>query len=266
MRSRSTAALAPLLLLALGAPGVARAQPADDAARARALYRQGAAAARRGRWDEAARAFRESRELAPSPRTLARLAGAEAEAGHLVAAAASYRELLAAAPARRAARRAERALAELEGRIAHVELSIEGLRDDDRIELDGSAIPHASLAAALPLDPGRHTVVVLRGGDVVGLEELEVAEGQRTDLSVELITPAAAAVEEPAEGPARAAAPRPAATPAAGGDDLALPVGLGVGAGLLVAAGVVVAILFATGAVGAGGFSGNLQPGAVTFE
>ena len=93
---------------------------------ARDLYQDGLRAAQEGRWEEARVAFERSYELSPRDATLLNLATALGETGRFVAAIEAYRRFLARADERTRARggpAAERAIAELEARLAHVSIS-----------------------------------------------------------------------------------------------------------------------------------------------
>lgn len=193
------AVLAFLLVLV---PAVASAQTASETAAARDLFRQGLAAIEESRWDDAADAFRRSYELVPRASTLVNLATAQVELGQLVEARESYRTFLAnPGRAGRLVEDTRLALEELEPRIAHVRLRIEGLEDGEVVRLDGEEISRAAAAARLPMNPGRRTVEVLRGGEVAGRASFTLDEGEEREvpIAVAALVEAPRLPEEPAE-------------------------------------------------------------------
>lgn len=151
-----------LLLPALAATAAAQPsppRPAPDEATlslAREHYETGVRAADAGRWSEAADAFERSYALSRAAAALANLVAARVALGQAVAARDDADRLLRDHPDIDSDRRAwaERTRAEAAARIAHLELL--GVDRGARIEVDGRAVP----SATLELDPGPHTVLV----------------------------------------------------------------------------------------------------------
>jgi hypothetical protein len=184
------------LLAGLGLASFAHAQEsatASETALARQLFREGIDAARGGDFERARRAFARSYQLSRRPVTLLNLAGAQSQTGELVQAAESYRRYLRMTREDGDARRreaAEQALAALEPRIPHVVISVVGLHEDDRLELDGDELSPAALNQRFPVDPGEHRVVLERSGAEPVVEIFDIREGD--DRQVSLTAPAQA--------------------------------------------------------------------------
>ena len=132
-------------MLAIGGASAARAQDgpsASEVAAARDLFRSGVEALSAEQWEDAARDFERSFALAQRPNTLLNLATAQSELGRVVAAIESYRGYLSLSDEDDDRRPAvEQAIAELEPRVAHVTLELDGFEEGDVLTLDGSALP-----------------------------------------------------------------------------------------------------------------------------
>ncbi len=233
------------------------AASAQDVARARALFEEGLEAARGERWEDARAAFRESLSIAERPSTLVNLAGAEVETGHLVEGAETYRRFLevATAPRDQPLRApAEAALRDVEARIPHATISIDGTYD--RAELDGEPLARSVLGRTMALDPGAHVVVVTRGGEEAARRAFETREGESIDVAVVVLAP-----EAPAPMDEVIAVP---VEPSRGSDD-GLWIGLGVGLGAAVVLGVVLGVVVATTPSAPAIYQGNFGDGVIRF-
>ena len=251
--TRAALALVALLFACSLASPQERAPTAHEVAAARQSFREGLAHAQADRWPEARAAFERSYALAPRPVTLLNLAGAQAETGSLVLAAESYRAFLRGEGAARHRAEVQAALARLDARIAHVQIRIEGLGDEDAIELDGAPLSRAALDGDLPLDPGAHEVRVLRDGYLPLVRPLELAEAERSELRIDATL--AAREADPARAPREVLAIEPSEPdltllvhepdPARGEDPLpwivgvtiavvAIGAGVGIGVGIYV--------------------------------
>lgn len=242
--------LAAVLAWLACAPAPAAAQSANETALARRFFRAGIQAARSRSWDEAREAFQRSYDLSPRPVTLLNLAAAQAESGRLVEASESYRRFLHDVTQGRHSRAAEQALAGLEPRIPHLDITIAGLTDDHVIRLDGDELSHAALGSALPVDPGRHELMVVAPDGDATHETVSVGEGDRA--SVRLRAPM---VRLPVAPP-----------PNDDDDEGGISPWVWVGAGAAAVTAAVVLIVVTTG--GSGGspprgdpFTGTLGPG-----
>ena len=239
--------------------GSARAQSRAELAAARELFEAGLAASRDRRWEDARDAVERSLAIAERPSTLLNLAGAQAETGQLVAAAASYQRFLEISTEREARHRpgAESALRAVEARIAHVTIRVAGADSGDHAELDGSAI---ELDQSVPLDPGAHEVVVLRGDDEIGRRSFQVDEGD--DATIDVTVRAQPRVSE-VVGPSEPDPMVPEAPPSGGSDDTWVWVGVGIGAAVAIGVAVGVGVAVATSEPSY--YGGNLGDGMIRF-
>jgi len=243
-------------------------------AMARQLFQEGVAHARAEEWEPARASFERSYAIAAVPVTLLNLASAQAQVGQLVAGLESYRNFLSSAgDSRRAARyrtQAEQAVAELEPRIAHLTLRVEGLQAGDELTVGGSALSRAALGGDLPVDPGDIDVQVLRAGDTVASESVHLAEGEARVLTLiahrAVPSPTRAAQASVGE---QANEPGVAILPSEGeeADDssvLSSP-WLWTGVGVAVVGAVLAGVLVA-GSGGASPYQGNIGSGGLRFR
>lgn len=154
---------------------------------ARELFDEGNALMRRNEYADAAQRFERALSLRPTAHIRYNLAAALAQSGELVRAAellgAIGGDALAASDVRTAAH--ER-LTELEPRIARLTIRIEGHVGRARIYLDRRPIELSALDAQLLVDPGRHFIAVRDGRDVLFSHEIDLAEGERSVVMMEL--------------------------------------------------------------------------------
>jgi tetratricopeptide (TPR) repeat protein len=186
-----------------GGPASAAAQDQQAVAAARQLFQTGLDAAADERWDDAIDAFDRSYRAAPRPVTLYNLAGAQASGGQLVAATESYRRFLHEATERRYAsyrRTASTAVEDLAARLAFVTIEADGRGPEDAIRFDDQPWPAALLDVEAPVDPGPHTIEIVRASEVLDREEIELSEGERIRVSLE-VPAALAGIDPETEGP-----------------------------------------------------------------
>jgi len=164
---RAGAAL--VLVLALAAGRASAAGPsAADVATARELYKQGADALDAGNAAVAADKLAQAWALVQTPVIGFDLSRAQLALGHLVEAreaALSVQRLPVGhdetARSNEARGAAGKLAAQLESRIPHVTVSVEGLAGHEAtVKIDGSVIPGAALSVARQADPGSHVAVV----------------------------------------------------------------------------------------------------------
>jgi hypothetical protein len=150
------------------------------------LFREGRRAADLGNFAVACEKFEASHRLDPAPGTLLNLADCEETRGQLTRA---WRDFLALADAlpetddRKAvalerARNLERSMPKLRVRLAHAS-------ETARVFRDGVELGDMTLGVALPVDPGRHIVVVRDGGYREQSYTVIVRRGEERDLQVE---------------------------------------------------------------------------------
>lgn len=133
-----------------------------DAAAAEALFEQGRQAMETKDYDVACDKFRESQRLDPAAGTQFNLANCEEQRGKLATAWELYRSVIEQLPAddTRLATAKERA-AGLANRLPKLTITL--VPDAPKgtvVERDGVALGSASLGVALPVDPGKHEIVV----------------------------------------------------------------------------------------------------------
>lgn len=143
----------------------ARAQSADAAA-AEVLFREGRAAMEAGDAKTACPKFRESNRLDPAPGTVLNLADCEEKLGRFATAWSLFKEVTQRLPAsdERHGLAAQRATA-LEPKVPKLSVKLEpGSPEGTRVLRDGVELRGASLDTLLPVDPGRHEIVVTTPG------------------------------------------------------------------------------------------------------
>jgi hypothetical protein len=174
-----------LAVALLGRPWPARAESSQSSA-AGALFRAGREAMERGETAEACAKFEESQRLESAPGTQLNLAVCEAKLGRLARALELFRtvrERLTAGDFRLAFIDQQSAL--LSNRVALITLVLPNDAPPDvRVECDGVALGAASMGVALPVDPGRHFVVVRAWGREDRRFEWVLGEGERRVVAV----------------------------------------------------------------------------------
>jgi hypothetical protein len=217
-------------------PAHAAASPpaADDAARtkARALGYAGVEAYGAGDYSEASAKLEESFQLLPVPSLGLWSARALVGLGRWVVAEQRYRAVarLPIAPGdsrvqQQAKDDAQRERTELLRRIPSLKLRISGAGVDEvAVSVDGNARSSAELARALLLDPGRHEIVGVRGGERSQVV-LTLVERSHEEIELRFRTPAAAAGDpaSTAADTAAAGASAPSPTLASAAADAAAP-------------------------------------------
>jgi hypothetical protein len=168
----------------------ALAQPSTGAssALAEALFQQGRDLFKREQYPQACAKFAESQRLEPKLGTLLNLALCDEKAGKIATAWAEYTS--AAAIARREGQKEREDFAreqvELLGKkLAHVILKVDAPPAGLTINLDGKPLDGAVLNAPLPIDPGRHFLMVTAPGKTGWSTVLEVPP-QRVDIPMEI--------------------------------------------------------------------------------
>lgn len=246
---------------ALAQDGASAEPSASQVALARQLYAEGLREAEAHRYEEARAAFERSYALSPREVTLLNLAIVLAESGKLVAAVDAYRRFLARADADIEARHgasARWALAGLEPRLAAVTIAVRHLRPTDVVRIDENVIAREGLGFEVPIDPGTHSVEVLRGRRSCARRAIRVAEGGHIDVELDASCPPSA--EETARLAAAAEASREDRSSGS-----SAWVWLGVSAGVLAVAAVVVMIIFLAQPEPLDPFVGNLGPGTIAL-
>ncbi|MCU0675731.1 MAG: hypothetical protein MUE69_23425 [Myxococcota bacterium] len=227
-------------------------------AAARERFREGVAAAERGRYDVAVRAFRAALEVRDAAAVRFNLASALFELREDVEAFALARGVHedASAPAdlRERATFLER---EVRGRNAVVEVQLGGLADGAR--LGDRVLAPEELGVPILLEPGTVEVLGLRGGEIVTRRALTLRAGAEAYVDVSVVpTPAELAREEAA---------REERDPLAEGPGERSRVGLfvGIGAAVVAVAAVVVIAVVATRDTTEAPVRGDFEPGVIRW-
>jgi tetratricopeptide (TPR) repeat protein len=233
------------LVAALAAAPVAHAQ---SAAVAEGLYRQARDLMAAGKYDEACPKFAESQRLDPATGTLLNLAACHEKQGKLASAWIEYSDALIAA--RRDGREdrveyARQRSAELEPQLSRLTLQLDANADAAglTLALDGAAIGRAVIGAAMPVDPGTHTVTANAPGKKSWTQSIEI--GKVADQKTLNIPSLEDAPPEPVAPPAAAGPPPVQLLPAPSHEDAGarpiptsvylmggVTVALGIGAGI----------------------------------
>jgi hypothetical protein len=177
----------------------ARADNAD------ALKQQGVAAAQHGDWELARQRFEQSYALEPRPLTLYNLAAAQEHTDKLVAARASYEAFLkktAKGEHDKFRKFAAEAIAKLDQAIPRIRIRSTGFAAGTAVRLDGRALAASELAGDIAVDPGDHTVTVVRGSDTVARSAVRLARGVHEDVALVAPPPPVPVPAPPATTPA----------------------------------------------------------------
>lgn len=170
-----------------------------DQARGEALQKAGIAAAQAKDWALARKHFEESYAEFPKPVVLYNLATAQEQTDQLVAARTTYIKFLdKTLPGDDDEKwrvRAKAAIANLDKSIPTLEIKLTGFTASVVVELDGRALATTELDHAIPLDPGEHVVVALRGTEELARRPVLVGRGSRAKS--ELVAPPPKAVLPP---------------------------------------------------------------------
>jgi hypothetical protein len=178
--------------LAQAAPGKpAQASQADDQEAkkrdAKAKFIQGRDALNRGEYATALILFRTSQELYPSPGTLLNLALCEERLGLLGSALVHFQEVARLLPpGDERLSIAKNGAAMIEARAPRLRVEIAKTAPAGiSLSRDGAPVAASELGKDLPIDPGKHVVVVRAPGRADRAYEVTLVEGAREVLTVE---------------------------------------------------------------------------------
>ncbi|HET7539287.1 MAG TPA: hypothetical protein VFK05_05425 [Polyangiaceae bacterium] len=211
-RMRSLASLFASAALLL--PQVARAEPSPtEISAAKRAFEGALSAEAEGRWADAASKLREAIAVKDTPGLRFHLAHCETELGQLVEAALEYDRALellrAGANAPDVQKLLAPARAELLQRLPRLILELPADVPVPLISIDKQPYPASELALGVPLNPGRHEVLVQAAGRHPFERALSLKEGDRIALPVVL---AVAAVPSTESETSRASEPVPDAS------------------------------------------------------
>ena len=175
---------------------------ARDSAAGEALYRAAKESAKKGDWEKACAQFAESQRLDPAPGTLVNLADCEEHRGLVTSAWTHFTEVESQfKPGDARGPYAREHAAQLEKRIPRLTIRLQaGAPSSARVFRDDEELKAASLGVPLPVDPGKHVVIVKVG----------TAEARFPVTAVESLNTEVLAIA-PVETTAQAAKPEPVA-------------------------------------------------------
>jgi hypothetical protein len=215
-RAKRRGLIAAVLVVAwVGAAPARAASPADRAA-ARQHWNQAEELKKKGKLAEACKHLEEVERLDPKLPTLMELAECSERLGDLVAAQAQWSVARDRAkhdekPQSRA--RAEARLASIEKRVARLTLQLASAPAGAQVLRDDVPLEPASLAGALPMNPGDHVIVVRLAGHDDAKYAVKLAPGDNQTLAIAPgpATTAQSASSPPPSPPAPAAPAAPLA-------------------------------------------------------
>jgi len=167
------------------AQGAAPAQSALDPAAAEHLFREGVKLREAGNCVTAVQKFEASFRLDPMSGTMLNLAECAYSLGKIATAWASYNKAQILARQLGNADQydyATKRLAELEPQLSWLTVSAPNPEPDLRVIRDGIEMSRAQFDVKLPIDPGKHVIVVEAPGFLA--RRLEINIGQRGDVQV----------------------------------------------------------------------------------
>jgi hypothetical protein len=227
---------AAVLLTCLASAALPREAHAE--ATAEALFQAGRDAVDRGDWPTACARFEESHRIEPAAGTVFNLANCREQLGQVATAWQEFQEAKQRLPPgddRIAV--CDARIAALAPRLPRLTLELASAAAGATVTRDGVELGAGSFGLALPLDPGKHTIVVRMSGHQERLYEVALVESEQKSLVVDTGPPEQAA---PATAPDPQASASPADDGASGGGSSMRTVGLVIGgvgvAGLAVGA------------------------------
>jgi hypothetical protein len=184
----------------LAKPSAAQQPPRDPVA-AEALFQDARAAFKKGDYATACPKFAESNRLDPAPGSLFNLADCEEHAGHTASAWLRWQELatlLRPTPTDERFGIAQQHVNDLAPRLPRLRVRWSGPPVQGAVvKRDGVELGPASLDAALPIDPGNHTVEVTGPDRKAKTFQVTTREGAITDVDVTAGEPTGATTTTP---------------------------------------------------------------------
>jgi len=186
--------VAPLMVASLALSSGAWAQSAADKETARGLMSEGRAARDNGNAQAALKAFAGADAVMHVPTTGLELARAQTAVGQLVEARDTALRVMrlpeteGEPPPFKQARQAASALNdELEGRIPSLKVIVLNVPEGKSasVSIDGAAVPSELIGQPRKLNPGHH-VVIAKAGTAQEDEEVNVAEKESKEITIEL--------------------------------------------------------------------------------
>jgi len=179
--------------LAWSMPALAQVGDAERAA-ARDLFKEGDELQRAGKFAEALDKFERAQQIFSAPTNMLRIAECEAALGRLVESAESYRAVVrtplpAGSPPvfQAAVDQAKGELAQVEPRVPKVVVQVQpsGL-SNEQMQIDGQNVPAALIGEPIPLDPGKHKVIVFAPGFASTEQQVTLREHESKSVQIAL--------------------------------------------------------------------------------
>ncbi len=193
MRTWSFGVVLAIALFAVPALAQRASPPPNDVERARELFAEGVRLIDEEQFAEAVARFRAVMPIRSTPQVKYNLALALRGTGELSEAAELFREVSTSRSAAEGLRDdARHMLRALERDVGHLTIRVAG--DDDRavVTLDGHAVGLDRLGYAIAVPPGDHEVVLRRGDETLSSEEVHVARGRSSEVTLRIAQPPAA--------------------------------------------------------------------------
>lgn len=249
------------LLAVLGFVAPVGAQDSDDSATtatARALFDEGLAFADHGQWEQAVDRFRRTLSLRDSHVVRYNLALGLTHTGALVEASEHLTRLVNDAEAGQDVRaQAEVALDDVRPRIPRLTIRLTGAADGAQVRMDERELPAAMIGVPMLTDPGPHSIAVTRDGREAVGREVDLIEGAREELEIEVPLPGL-------EDPTTFVLPPDEPTPHEDDAPLYTRWWLWTAVGAVVVTTVILAVVLSGG--GAARVQGDLEPPELVFE
>jgi hypothetical protein len=199
---RRTALAATLVLAQLAMALPAMAQSPSDKALAQSLFDEGKKLMGEEKYAEACPKLAESQKLDPGGGTLLNLAVCHQKEGKTATAWAEFEEALSQAKKEGRAEReafAREHIAEIEPKLSRLTIAVTPAAANVaglQVKLDGGAIGKAAWGAAIPVDPGKHTLEATAPGKKTWTGDVEIgADADKKSIEVPALADA------PAEAP-----------------------------------------------------------------
>jgi hypothetical protein len=203
-------------------------------AAARQLFKQGLAHEKNDAWQEALASFEKVARVKMTPQVRYHVALCHENLGRLVDALNGFElavQEAKAAGAKSVYDQAPLRAAALRERVAYLRITVTGTIRTSRIFIDDRVIDVALLGAQIPVDPGKHLLVVKRGEEVIEQIELDLSEKQREVIELTIDDP------EPPPEPKKSPLPLPPPRPRIDQGNPRAPAYITAGAGIVVLAG-----------------------------
>lgn len=192
-----------------------------DAATAEALFREGRALVKEGKFQEACAKFEASQKLDPSSGTLLNLAECSLREGKLATAWATFISASTLATSQGNASRAadaKRRAGELEPKLSYLQLHLASRPEGLRLQRDQVTLEAAAFETKIPVDPGSHRILASAPGYREWSQQIDVTAPGVFEVNIPSLerlppTPSASASTSSSVSAAPTAPPSAPSTP-----------------------------------------------------